>query len=249
MNVDSLSEIFEERFQEIDAYLDLLDTLERQAHSGPPTIGGGLITVQQQKILNSAVYLQLYNLVEATVTWCLDAVCAAAAHEGRWLPSDLSVELRREWVRTTAQTHAGLNAENQLKKTVEICDHLLQSLPIMAWNLDRRGGGSWDDHAISDITDRLGCMVRLSPEVRRGITQKIRDDKSALALVKDFRNRLAHGSLSFTECGDGVTVVDLRNIANWTGDYLRVVVTSFTDFIATHAFLIPGSRPSSGAPT
>ena len=111
MNVDSLTEVFEERFQEIDAYLNLLDALERQAHAGPPMIGGGLITVQQQKILYSAVYLQLYNLVEATVTWCLDAVCAAAAQDGRWLPSDLSEELRREWVRTTAQTHAGLNAD------------------------------------------------------------------------------------------------------------------------------------------
>ena len=248
MNVDSLTEAFEERFAEIDAYLSLLDALERQAHAGPPMIGGGLITVQQQKILYSAVYLQLYNLVEATVTWCLDAVCVAAAQDGRWLPSDLSVELRREWVRTTAQTHAGLNADNQLKKTVECCDHLLQSLPIMAWKLDRRGGGSWDDRAIEDMTDRLGCKVSLSAEVLKGIRQKIRDDKSALALVKDFRNRLAHGSLSFTECGDGVTVVDLRNITKCTGDYLRAVVKSFSDYITTHEFLVPGSRPPAGEP-
>ena len=246
--MDALTETFEERLQEIDAYLDLLDALERQAQDGPPMIGGGPITAQQQKILYSAVYLQLYTLVEATVTWCLEAVCAAAAQDGRWRPSDLSTELRREWVRTTAQTHAGLNAENQLKKTVECCDHLIQSLPVMTWKLDRRGGGSWDDHEIEVMTDRLGCKVRLSEDVRKGIKQKIRDDKTALALVKDFRNRLAHGSLSFTECGAGVTVVDLRNITKWTGDYLRAVVKSFRDYIATHEFLIPGSRPAAGEP-
>jgi len=39
--VDTLTETFEERLQEIDAYLDLLDALERQVHDGPPRIGGG----------------------------------------------------------------------------------------------------------------------------------------------------------------------------------------------------------------
>ena len=111
--MDTLTLAFEERLLELDAYLDLLDALERQTQHGPPVIGGGPVTAQQQKILYSAVYLQLYNLVEATVTWCLEAVCAAAAKDGRWCPSDLSAELRREWVRTTAQTHAGLNDENR----------------------------------------------------------------------------------------------------------------------------------------
>ena len=54
--MDTLAETFEERLQEIDAYLDLLDALERQVHDGPPKIGGGRITAQQQKILYSAVY-------------------------------------------------------------------------------------------------------------------------------------------------------------------------------------------------
>lgn len=244
--MDTLSETFEERLQEIDAYLDLLVALERQTHDGPPKIGGSIITAQQQKILYSAVYLQLYNLVEATVTWCLEAVCAAAARDGLWRPSDLSTELRREWVRTTAQTHAGLSDERRLQRTVECCDHLIQSLPVLAWALDRRGGGSWDDIAIEDMTKRLGCKVRLSREIKTGIKRKIRDDKSVLVLVKDFRNRLAHGSLSFTECGAGVTVIDLQKITKWTGDYLRAVVKSFSDFIATHEFLVPSSRPAAG---
>ena len=112
--MDTLTETFEERLQEIDAYLDLLDALERQVHDGPPKIGGGTITAQQQKILYSAVYLQLYNLVEATVTWCLDAVCTAAADNGRWLPGDLTSELRREWIRTKARTHVNLTEDNRL---------------------------------------------------------------------------------------------------------------------------------------
>lgn len=244
--MDTLTETFEERLQEIDAYLDLLDALERQVHDGPPKIGGGRITAQQQKILYSAVYLQLYNLVEATVTWCLDAVCAAAADNGRWLPCDLTSELRSEWIRTKARTHVDLNAENRLATTIEFCEHLIQSLPVSAWNIERRSAGSWDDLLIEEMTERIGCRVQLSQEVRTGIKRKLRDDKSALALVRDFRNRLAHGSLSFTECGEGVTAAELRQMKDSTGNYLREIVGSFRDYIATYEFITPARRPVAG---
>ena len=58
---DPLLEAFEERLQEIDAYLDLLDAIQHQAQTGPPKIGDVTITTQQQRILYSSVYLQLYN--------------------------------------------------------------------------------------------------------------------------------------------------------------------------------------------
>ena len=64
--MDPLTESFEERLQEIEVYLDLLEHLEQQVAIGPPKIGESSITTQQQKILYSSVYLQLYNLVEAT---------------------------------------------------------------------------------------------------------------------------------------------------------------------------------------
>lgn len=246
--MSSLSLSFKDRVQEIDSYLDLLDALERQAQMGPPKLGGGPITAQQQKIMYSAVYLQLYNLVEATVTWCLDAVCAASL-SASWGPRDLTEELRREWIRTAAQTHADLNRDRRLRATVSACEHLLSSLPLEEWAIERRSAGSWDDHLIEDITKKLGCNVKFSPDNLAAVKRKIRDDKSALELVKDFRNRLAHGSLSFTECGDGVTVTDLRNIKDWTATYLQEVVCAFERFIASHEFLSPAARPVAGGAT
>ena len=97
------------------------------------------------------------------------------------------------------------------------------------------------------MTERIGCRVQLSQEVFTGIKRKIRDDKSALALVRDFRNRLAHGSLSFTECGEGVTAAELRQMKESTGSYLREIVGAFRDFISTYEFLSPARRPVTGA--
>jgi hypothetical protein len=245
--LSSLSESFEERLAEINAYLDLLAALDAQAQTGPPVLGGKTITAQQQKILYSAVYLQLYNLVEATMLWCMQAVASAASRQGKWLPGDLSEQIRREWVRTIGRTHSELNVHHRYQTTLELCDWIIAAKPVSEWEFERRGAGSWDDFQIEDMAKRIGCDVSLSPMVRRGIKEKIRNDKSPLPLIRDFRNRLAHGSLSFTECGEATTVGDLVTIKDSTANYLREIVAAFDKFIAEHGFLLPSKRPAPGA--
>ncbi len=240
----ALSDAFEERLKEIDAYLDLLDALERQVQLGPPKIGGALITVEQQRILYSAVYLQLYNLVEATVTWCVDAVCEAAAAGGRWLPGDLSGQLRREWVRYSARTHVELNPDNRLETAIQFCDRLVQALPVAKWAVERRG--NWDDDEIQAISERIGLELRVTTDVYSAVKRPFRDEKGPLALVRDLRNRLAHGSLSFSECGEGVTAQELRELQNRTAAYLRQVVASFVAYLDGHLYLRAERRPVPG---
>jgi hypothetical protein len=238
---------FEERLQEIDAYLGLLDALERQVRQGPPNIGGSPITAQQQKILYSSVYLQLYNLVEATATWCIESVTEAAAEDSRWRPADLASKLRREWVRTTARTHVDLNHDHRLSTTVDLCDLLLSGTPISQWAIERGGGGNWDDYALEAITERIGCDLTISSPVKTAAKRRIREDKGSLELVKHLRNRLAHGTLSFEECGDGVAVSDLKDIRERTANYLREVIASFEKYVAEYQFVSQERRPDFGA--
>jgi hypothetical protein len=245
--VEALSTIFEDRLQEIEAYLDLLDLLEQEVHRGPPKIAGTPVTSQQQKIMYASVYLQLCNLVEATATWCIDAVARAVSDGERWQPAHLSEEVRREWIRTTACTHTNLNFEHRLQQTVDICDWLLKASPVTEWAVERGGGGKWDDVLIEEMTTRIGCELIITNEVYRGIKRTIRDDKSALTLVKYLRNKLAHGELSFSECGRGVTVVELREIKNRTASYLREVIAGFQTYIDGLKFLLPACRPAGGA--
>ena len=239
--MDPLDQAFEERLQEIEVYLDLLEHLEQQVAIGPPRIGSSAITTQQQKILYSSVYLQLYNLVEATITWCIDAVCNAATNNARWKPSDLAALVRREWIRSTARTHLELTAENRLESAVELCDHLINALPLLKFTMERRS--NIDDLVIQQIAERLGLEMRLSQEALRSVKQPVRDDKGPLALVKDLRNRLAHGSLSFSECGEGVTVPDLRELKARTVIYLREVIAGFRAYIESYEYLDPARRP------
>jgi hypothetical protein len=239
--MDALSQAFEARLHEIEAYLDLLEALERQIQTGPPEIGGSKITSLQQKILYSGVYLHLYNLVEATVTWCVEAVCIAATANSHWRPGDLSANLRREWVRSIARTHVDLNHENRLDAAVLLCDALVQAHPLSELKVEKKS--NWDDVDIMMIMERLGCNLQIDTTIYNGIKRPIRDDKGALALIKHLRNNLAHGSLAFSECGDGVTVPDLKDLKQRIALYLREVVAAVRAYIDAYEFLLPQRRP------
>jgi hypothetical protein len=242
LEVEALRQTFDERLQEIETYLELLESIEQQVRAGPPRLGthGPLITTDQQKILYSSVYLQLYNLVEATITRCLDAVCEAATNG--WYPSDLSIHFQREWVRFIARTHVELNHENRLKHALDLFGELVPAAPISKLKVER-AGGNWDDDEIKGITDRIGLSLRISRPVYEGIKRPIRDDKGPLVLIKALRNELAHGTISFVECGDGVTVADLRDLKNKTALYLSEVVASFANAISSCEFLTKARRP------
>jgi hypothetical protein len=159
------------------------------------------------------------------------------------LPNELSIELRREWVRCTARTHTDLNYENRLESALNLCDHLVQALPISTLKVDMGGGGSWDDEEIYKLSKRLGLSLNISPQANRAVKQRLRDEKGALSLIKTFRNKLAHGNLSFAESGNNITVSQLRDLTERTALYLREVVNCFKLSIDAHEFLMPENRP------
>ena len=238
----ALTRMFNDRVTEVGLYLDLLEALDKQIKHGRPPLGDDKVSAPQQHILYSAVYLQLYNLVEVTVTRCVEAVHSAASERGRWAPADLSARLLEEWVRLKAETDEPLNADNRRKRAVALCDHLVAGSPVN-WPPDAHLRGNWDDNQIERMSERLGCRLRISATTNAAIKRPIRDDMGHLALVRDRRNRLAHGNISFAECGADVTIEDLRRTKDCTILYLREVIDAFERHIASYEFLKPSRRP------
>jgi len=232
MSTSDLVPFFDERYSEIKAYLSFLQNIEDAAREGIPRFRGtnAPITTQQKKILNSSLYLQLYNLVEATVLRCLEAVVTAIETAERH-PSELNNSLRTEWVRSIARTHTDLGPDRRLKAALDLCEQLLQQMPVKNFKIESGSGGNWDDSSIEKICKRVGFRLKLSHSVSRAAKRPVRDDMGALKLVKNRRNRLAHGSLSFVDCSDDVTVAELKELASAVGDYLREAVECFLSFI------------------
>ena len=237
---------FDERVEEIDAYIKLLEVIERSAQNGPPEIDGEVVTTRQQRMLYSAVFLQLYNLVEATATWCVSAVTTATTSSGVWTVDQLEPPIRKEWVRTKARTHVILNPDNRHTTSIAFCDLLLQGGNISAWDIEKGSGGNWDIAEIEAISNRIGCALEISPDVYRAAKRHFRDDKNSLLYIKDLRNQLAHGSISFEQSGENLTVSDLKDLKERTVNYLGEVVQSFSTYVARFMFLESNARPSTG---
>lgn len=234
--MDSFCQVFDERLREIESYLELLDGLEQQVQQGIPRFGndGGKITTEQQKILYSSVYLQLYSLVEATITSCVNAFCQAITLKSSH-PHELSIDVRREWVRFVARTHTDLSYDNRLESTLNMCDMLLR--PISSLKIDQGGGGNWDDEEIYKLIQRLGLSIKITRQTQKDIKRPFKDGKGALALIKYFRNKLSHGNISFVECAEDITAGDLRDLTTRTSSYLREVVNGFQLSIDAYEFL------------
>src|SRR5262249_50072775 len=106
--------------------------------------------------------------------------------------------------------------------------------------------GNWDTFQLEEMAERLGCELRIDAAVETEAKRHVRDDMGSLSLVRYLRNRLAHGDMAFEECGDGVSVADLRLLKERTENYLRQVVLSFAAFIEEGNFLLPERRPYIG---
>jgi hypothetical protein len=160
------------------------------------------------------------------------------------MPSDLSQELRREWVRAMARTHEELTPDHRLNSALILCEHLVSALPVAEFALEKGGGGNWDDQAIEAISKRLGFQLVVSEPVYSAIKRRFQDDLGPLALVKQLRNQLAHGSISFAQCAENVTVTRLVDLKDKTVDYLREVVGCFNAYLDTFGYLVPERRPA-----
>lgn len=243
--MSELREAFEERSGEVRTYMEFLSHLEEESRSGSPRFSSSTATISpdQQKLLYASVYLQLYNLVEATVTLCVQSVVDAAC-DPQWRPGDLSAVIRREWIRNTARTHVDLNYKNRLEAAVKLVDLVLAADPIQdGFEIERGGGGNWDDEQIEKMSERLGSKLKVSRAVRRLVKRKVRDDYGPLKLVRSMRNELAHGQISFTESASETTVSDLSQLTEAVLRYLSEVVDHFDGFISRYEYLEPTSRP------
>jgi hypothetical protein len=240
---------FDSRVEEIELYLSFLGSVQ-DAISGsvdrgkfPSTFA---FTPKHQQVLHASVFLHLYNLVESTVTWCIDLIEAAvSSHESRTI-RHLSEQLRREWVKTVARTSEDLTHGNRLDAALLLCDQVVNLMPPEL-KIARNNGGNWDDEKIFGLASRIGFNLNISPAIHKRVRRPIRNDLGPMKIIKKMRNELAHGSISFSECGADHSVSDLREIANDCLSYLRELIGCVENYISNHEYLEAASRPPQGA--
>jgi hypothetical protein len=239
--MDLVRDTFNTRLSDIESYFELVNNIEKAIGNGGATLHIDdtpyRISATQQKIMYSGIYLHLYNLVESTMILLIEAV---ERHTSSSILNNVSLltdKMRRLYVKSVAEPvdANSISPEKRLLKYLKLFDQVLGINPVEI-KIPKGGGGNWGVQEIEKISEKIGVMLNVNNETYRLVTAPIRDEKGPLRFIKDTRNKLAHGSISFAECGEYHVSSDFRMLINVVRDYLTEVIASYQSFIELNGF-------------
>lgn len=224
--MESFREDFDIRSGEILAYLDLLRFIENAGSeliSTQDTKNKFNITAEARKTLKGAVYILLYNLIESTMR---EAICFI--HESLYDKNvhfdSLKKNLRSEILKRLKSDSVSVeNFINGLTKGISC------GISYGTFNKKKLFSGNIDREEIKEKAIIYGFSTS-SDYLHTKHGEK-------LGTIKQHRNDLAHGNVSFSEIGKNVAYQDLENVSLEVIAYLDAIATNIEDYINTDGYL------------
>lgn len=221
---------FNDRKDEIDLYfefIDFLDNIEKTENMGKSSYI--LYNKDIEKIIRANSLLMLYNLVESTLVTGMEEVYSALK-ENNITYSQVRSEIREIWFNYRFSNAYDRKAHyDTYKKTAEkIITSIMLNEPLI---LDRKAtgiSGNLDATSIRDVCKKHGIQFHTPVNCHGG---------EKLTQVKDQRNQLAHGTLSFVECGRDFTVEDLHVIKEEVENFLSGFIDSIELYYDNEEYL------------
>jgi hypothetical protein len=225
-----------ERMRDIVGYLRVLKFIEQ--HGGIVTLrgqrGASMPVVQSTTyVLKAGVFLHLYNLVESTVTAGLEHAVERIKHHKLQF-RDLEDRWQKAWTTGFAKLDEDLAPEKRLTHALRMCKAVSDGVTVEV--VPKLGAGNLDDRRIEDMAQKYGIPLALRASVLKSVKYHVYNDLGFLGLVRDRRNRLAHGHDSFADIGKDYTSADLARWSWATYQYLKEIVASFDAFVAAQRF-------------
>lgn len=225
----SVKNDFDKKVEEIEAFFKLLALIsERNAKLTAADRAGRqrLIPLDEDlvRVLKANSFLLLYNLMESTVrltlTYLYDEVTRSNTKY-----KDVIEEVRRVWIKLNYKNFKEKSAEDIYRVMTEIGEDLI----AISFAADKSVSGNVNHVLITEHAERLGFSKSVHSSAHDG---------RALDLVKRKRNALAHGNMSFAECGREYTYSDLLETKKKTVTYLRSFMTNVERYISRRHFQV-----------
>lgn len=208
--------IFEDRKNEIEFYFSVMIEIDRESDN--------IRTIDNSrffKISKSNFILMLYNLVEAcTVNGMLEIY--RNLKDDNCTYNNVIDEIKKIWSKyKISQVYGPMTAKETYQNTVEkIINDITTDNPIeLELNKNTWGiAGNLDARKIKSICDKHRIRYRLQC------------DGASLKQVKDKRNSLAHGYMSFSNCARDLTIDELGNIKNEVFTFLEAILEGMRQY-------------------
>ena len=215
---------FDKRVVDIKIYYRLLRFIVNiESHKNIPLVNevnGNSLYVEQQMqcCLKAQALVLLYNLVESTICECLNAIYDAV-HDDKLTYNKLTDEMRRAWTKSCKRAKMPEKDWSEEEKM----NHIVK-FKELATNIS----GSMDIRNIYNVFSQHGCTIN---NCRR------EDYAKSFLIVKSKRNLLAHGNISFSECGTTYVLSDLEKMKQDIITFLEKVIESTHIFISDKKYL------------
>lgn len=226
----TFKDTYNSRKREIEDFLGLIEFLEYKENDREngiskfsqffyPPEGGIHLTYQALiNILKSNVSLMIYNIIEYTVSNLIDSIYDEI-RINHLSYVDVNESIRALWRKTILKSANDPNANftTFLKKNEEIIASILDHNALDMYSRNTLPGGNLDGDSINQTFKLHGIRVKTSsPNYRPDILEGIKDN----------RNNLAHGSVSFVEAVREDSISDIKQNE-------AVVVAFLDELIAT----------------
>lgn len=222
-----------ERIEEFYSHLSIARMLELRVNEG--SVDGNIrVEVRHVNTVKSGLLIHLYNVVEAVTSRTLQEVGEVVVTEK---PNLWTENLLNEWVRSRVWSGEDRIGEQAMKRLIQVSSNLVSGELLQAFVI-KGEPGSWNDDAIKKVAVRLGCSLSLPPEVKRAAYErKYRNDTTALQYLASKRNAIAHGSSTFEEGANDLSLEELEGLSDRILPYLKAVTESYEKFLTNKKYL------------
>lgn len=174
-------------------------------------------------ILKSNVSLMIYNIIEYTVTNLIDSIYDEI-RVNHLSYIDVNDSIRNLWRKTILRSVNDPNANFStfLRKNEEIISAILSNNELNMYAKNTLPGGNLDGTSIKETFESHGIQVRTS-------SRNYRPD--ILIGIKENRNNLAHGSVSFVEAMREDSIDDIRANESLVVGFLEELIETVSTYI------------------
>lgn len=221
--------LFEERLNEVASHLKFIQVmvhnksnrLARVAPDGDAQIIDYEIRRETIKALIASGFLHIYNLIESTMTNTLDSIHNQCSIENVNF-EQLNNQLKKICIK---------NFKKVSTIDISVCEHPIATAMVnLGYEKKYLFSGNIHANIIKDKAKEYGFTIA-------DHDQSISRNGARLELIMKHRNDLAHGNISFQQCGGDASIDELIEMLNESSAYLTAVIDGVEDYINNKSYL------------
>lgn len=202
------------------------------------------VETAQYQMIRSSLFLVLYNLIESTMATLIRAV---------------TEEINNHFIRDTGEVvllHDKI--ANEVLKSIKLdgstgksfYDYSIGACQSPNFKISEGGGGNWNYITIVEFSKKIGININMCDangrQCRKTIANRAKfvldaDEKKygsrTINNITDFRNKLAHGEVSFHKLTREMTVKEMKASVLKTKMFLFYLIKKYETFIIEKQYL------------